>query len=156
MAAHAIALQLATPKDARPIAVLSRDVIETGLGWSYPPSRVARLIADRETIVLVARDDASLVGFGAMSFRDERAHLVLLAVQAARQRRGIGRRLLDWLLASAAVAGVEAVELELRAANDAARDFYRKVGFVEAGLIEGYYCGIESALKMVRVYRPAA
>jgi ribosomal protein S18 acetylase RimI-like enzyme len=148
MAASAITLRLATPGDARAIALMSRDLIETGLGWSYPPSRIGRVIADPDSTVLVACDERQLAGFGVMAFGDERAHLVLLAVRRAQQRRGIGRRLLEWLLESATVAGIEAVELELRAANDAAHAFYRAMGFVEMGLVDGYYGGAESARRM--------
>jgi ribosomal protein S18 acetylase RimI-like enzyme len=38
-----------------------------------------------------------------MKFHDEHAHLVLLAVRPAHQRSGTARRLIDWLVESAAL-----------------------------------------------------
>ena len=56
-------------------------------------------------------------------------------------------------------AGTFIVGLELRAQNQAARAFYRSLGYRELGSIPGYYQGIEAAIRMerdVRVSRPAA
>jgi len=67
----------------------------------------------------------ALTGFGIMEFGDERAHLVLLAVRPP-SGLGIGQRLLEWIARSARCAGMASIQLELRAANDAARRFYRR------------------------------
>ncbi len=91
-----------------------------------------------------------------MRFGDERAHLVLLAVQPAHQRRGIGRRLLEWQLESALVAGLTSVHVELRASNAAAYAFYRSAGFAETFRVPGYYGGRETALRMIRLLRVAS
>ena len=92
-----------------------------------------------------------------MEFGDERAHLVLLAVRPSHRRVGIGKRMLEWLLDSARVAGMASIHLELRAGNDAARRFYRATGFYETVLVPGYYRGgegrKEGALRMLRVLR---
>jgi len=74
------------------------------------------------------------------------------------RRRGIGRRLVEWLIESALTAGMASVHLELRASNDAARRFYRAMGFYETVLVPGYYRGVEGgrkegALRMLRVLR---
>jgi [ribosomal protein S18]-alanine N-acetyltransferase len=90
-----------------------------------------------------------------MQFGDEKAHLVLLAVQPSHQRQGIARRLVTWLLESARTAGMVELSLELRAANAPARAFYRAMGFSDAGLLPGYYQQRESALCMRRTLRPA-
>jgi ribosomal-protein-alanine N-acetyltransferase len=86
-----------------------------------------------------------------MEFGEDRAHLVLLAVRPTHRRRGIGRRLLEWLVQSARTAGVRSLHLELRANNEAARAFYRAMGFSETILVPGYYRGRESALRMIRM-----
>src|SRR5205814_582222 len=84
----------------------------------------------------------TLTGFAIMEFGDERAHLVLLAVRPSHRRLGIGKRMLEWLLESARVAGMASIHLELRAANDAARGYYR-----------GGEGRKEGALRMLRVLR---
>ena len=156
MTADAITLRLAATRDARAIAEMSRDLVESGLGWKYDAGRVLRAIDDRDTVTLVATDTGrravdALAGFAIMEFGEERAHLVLLAVRATHRRHGIGRRLLAWLIASARTAGVRSLHLELRANNEAARAFYRAMGFSETILVPGYYRGRESALRMIRL-----
>ena len=102
-------------RDAEKLAQMSRDLVEAGLGWSYQAHRVADLIADPETVALVARDGSRPVGFGIMKYGDERAHLVLLAVSPTHQRRGIARCTIAWLVESAKIAGMASVHVELRA-----------------------------------------
>ncbi len=153
MAARAVTLRLACAQDASTMAVLSRDLIEAGLAWRYSPQRVARLIAESETTAVVACDATQLLGFAVMQFGDERAHLSLLCVRPAQQRGGIARRLLDWLLKSAFVAGIASIHLELRADNEPARMFYRAQGFSETVLVPGYYEGRFAARRMMRQLR---
>ena len=157
----AATIRIAESGDAQAIAEMSRDFIESGLGWRYDPESIRRAMRRRETAVLVAterqtyvaRARPALSGFAVMDFGDERAHLVLLAVQPALRRRGIGRRLVDWLMASAATAGMASVHLELRADNEAARRFYRALGFSETVLMPRYYNGREAAMRMIRMLR---
>ena len=99
-----ITLRLARRADVPTLATMSRDLIETGLGWHYRPERVAKFLDDPETATVVACDRERTVGFAIMQLFDERAHLVLLAVRPSHQQRGIGRRLTDWLVASASTA----------------------------------------------------
>ena len=138
------------------MAEMSRVLIEAGLDWRYTPRRIAVLIGDPETVALVACDSARILGFAIMQFGDEQAHLTLLCVQPARQRRGIGRRLSEWLVASARVAGIVSIQLELRADNAAALTFYRRLGFTETLLVPGYYGGQIAARRMVRLLRQDA
>jgi ribosomal protein S18 acetylase RimI-like enzyme len=162
MTPRAITIRLAEPKDAQAIAVMSRDFIEAGLGWKYDAARVLRAIRDPETLAVVACEGAkagrgALAGFAILEMGEERAHLVLLAVRPAHRRQGIGERLLEWLLESARTAGMASIHLELRSGNDAARRFYRAMGFYETVLVPGYYRGgegrKEGALRMLRVLR---
>lgn len=147
-------LEFARPDDARALAAMSRDLVEAGLGWEYRPERIARMIADPDTVALVARDAACVAGFAVMSFGDERAHLALLAVRPAHRRRGIARALVAWLVDSAAVAGAASVHVELRAGNHPAQSLYADAGFVETLRVPGYYRGRETAVRMLRVLRP--
>lgn len=145
-----LTLKLAAPADTAPIAAMSRELIEQGLPWTWTPERVARNLAQRDTLVLTARDAARLAGFAIMQFGDERAHLSLLAVRPDCQRQGLGRRMLDWLTESALTAGIASVHLELRETNLGARRFYLKQGYAETARIPGYYRGVETAVRMLR------
>jgi ribosomal protein S18 acetylase RimI-like enzyme len=155
MAARNIVLDFARPSDAQALAVMSRDLIEAGLGWVYRTERFSRLIASDETVALVARANDGPVGFAVMEFGDERAHLVVLAVSPRYQRMGIARRLVLWLLKSALVAGLTSVHVELRADNETAFAFYRAIGFTETLRVPGYYRGRETAIRMIRMLRMA-
>ncbi len=144
----AISIDLASTRDAARIALMSRDLIESGLGWSWRAGRVARQIARRDATVLVARDQHGVCGFAVMRLLDEYARLDLLAVAPSRQRAGIGSRLLQWLEDGARTAGAGLVHLEVRETNAPARAFYRAVGYLELVRIPGYYGGRESAVRM--------
>jgi len=156
MATQHITLQFAAGSDAAMLAAMSRDLIEDGLGWRYRTQSVRQLIDEPEAVTLVARNGESLTGFGIMKFGDERAHLVLLAVQPDFQRRGIARRLIQWLVESAATAGMASIHVELRARNTGAYAFYRAIGFAETLRLPGYYSGRETAIRMLRMLRAPA
>ncbi|MFO1217002.1 MAG: GNAT family N-acetyltransferase [Burkholderiaceae bacterium] len=148
-----IQLRLAVRADAVALAEMSRDWIESGLGWTYRPERVRRLITHRETLTVVAGDGDQRIGFAAMQFGDDRAHLVLMAVTPAWRRRGVGRALLQWLVDSALAAGMASLHLELRDGNADAQAFYVAMGFSPTLRVAGYYQGREHAVRMVRVLR---
>lgn len=143
----------AAMSDAHALAVMSRDLVETGLGWEYRRDRIAGMIGDRDHVALVTRDGGRIAGFAIMSFRDERGHLVLLAVRPSHQRRGIARAMVDWLGQSALVAGVASLHVELRAGNAAAYALYRSAGYAETLRVPGYYRGREAAVRMMRLLR---
>ena len=154
MDSRAVTLRLARAADARTMAVMSRDLIETGLPWRYHTVHMLRLMGDDETIALVADDAAGVQGFAVMQFGDERAHLVLLCVRPALQRRGVGRRRRHWLLESARVAGIARVQLALRADNPGAHLFYAAQGFQDGPWLPGYYDGLVAARRMALDLRP--
>jgi ribosomal protein S18 acetylase RimI-like enzyme len=154
MPAHDITIRLAREDDAEMIARMSRDLIETGLGWSWTTQRVRKAIAHRDTLSLVAGSsntrDAATLAFAIAYFGDEQAHLNLLAVTPEHQRKGIGKRLVTWVTESALVAGIRTVNLELRLRNAAGRSFYRALGFKDTALVPNYYRGVETAVRMSR------
>jgi ribosomal protein S18 acetylase RimI-like enzyme len=65
-------------------------------------------------------------------------------------RSGLGRRLLEWLEASAVVAGISVVYLEVRATNQGAQAFYERCGYQKIARARGYYGGYEAAIRMAR------
>lgn len=150
MPTEAPQIRLARPAEAPVIAALSRDLIEAGLSWSWRPQRVLRDIRDPATNVLVAEADGRIAGFAVMWFGVEEARLNLLAVRPEIRRRGLGRRLVQWLEKAAVVAGISVVYLEVRARNLPAQRFYQGLGYHRVGEIAGYYQGRESAVRMGR------
>jgi ribosomal-protein-alanine N-acetyltransferase len=143
-------IRLATRADVGAIAAMSRDLIEHGLGWSWTPARVQRSLRDPDTNVTVAQEGGRVVGFAIMKYRDDSAHLLLLAVRASHRRRGVGAALVAWLEKTARVAGTGVIYLEARASNHAARAFYRRLGYREIGETPRYYSGVETAVRIAK------
>ncbi len=150
------AIRLARFSDATAISRMSRDYIEHGLGWGWTPTRVLRSLRDRATNVAVIHQGAGPLGFGIMRYGDRTAHLLLLAVQPQRRRRGMAAALLAWLEAVARTALIEKIRLEARADNnEVARAFYRSQGYAELERISGYYQGTEDAVRLEKQLWPA-
>ena len=141
-------IRLATFDDAPAIAVMSRDLIEHGLGWGWRTQSIYRCIQNPSISAAVAPYESGVAGFAIMQYKDDEAHLMLLAVDPAQRRRGIARALLDWHEKSALTAGIGTVYIEARASAAETRAFYHAVGYTEVKRLRGYYRGIEDAVML--------
>lgn len=136
------------------IAKLARDEVQRGHRWTWDARRVAQTLARKDVLgVVAARPDAPVTGFAVAGYGDDVAHLLLLAVHPSARRTGLGTELLNWHHKCALVAGVGALELELRAQNRAALRFYETLGYEVIGRVRGYYQHDEDALVMRRDLR---
>jgi ribosomal-protein-alanine N-acetyltransferase len=145
-----LVLRAAHRSEAAAIATMSRLQVEYGLNWRWTPARIRRAIGDKETMVLVASIEGVLEGFAIMKFRDEDAHLLLLAVQPRARRTGVGRAMLQWLEKSCRTAGVLHIRLEVRVSNQPARQFYESMGYRLVSQVAGYYEKREAAVVMAK------
>lgn len=143
-----IDIRLATAADAGTLAVMARDLVELGLGWTWTGPRIAGHIRSPDSVVLVAQSRTRIVAFAIMRFGEEEAHLDLLAVRPRYRRLGAGRRLVKWLEASALVAGISVIYLEVRENNKDAQAFYEAIGYCPVRRLPGYYRGRETAICM--------
>jgi ribosomal-protein-alanine N-acetyltransferase len=88
--------------------------------------------------------------------RDE-VHLLNLAVHPSMRRRGLGRALLDHMIAFANRHRCRYVTLEVRRSNQTAIELYRRVGFAPVGIRPRYYTDDqEDAVVMVLELTPSA
>ncbi len=97
--------------------------------------------------------DGVVLGYGVLMSGVDEAHLLNLSIAAEVQRRGYGRRLLNYFLDLARDLGARSIYLEVRPSNLIARDLYRHDGFREVGIRRGYYpalIGREDAIVMER------
>ena len=152
--ARTISLLPAAANNAGRIAVLSRTLVEHDLPWAWTPGRVARCIADPDTVVLGAMDNDTVAGFCIMQYGDLEAHLSLLAVAPEYRLQGIGARMVRWQEKSALVAGICQVRLEVRETNIGAIRFYSGLGYHRQRIIKDYYSGLENAVRLARDLRP--
>ena len=88
---------------------------------------------------LVAEADGRIVGYAGLSVADSEAWVQNIAVRRESQRHGIGRRLLEALLAEAARRGTPTVLLEVAIDNEPAQRLYAEYGFDTVGVRRGYY-----------------
>ena len=100
---------------------------------------------------LVLEFDDVLVGYGVLASGAGESHLLNLCVREEFRGRGLGRILLDALLAAAITAGARVAFLEARPGNTGAIRLYQAFGFVQIGVRRGYYQAVngrEDALVM--------
>lgn len=108
------------------------------------------LIRD-DTLFLVALEEGRIVGYcGAVTVLNE-GDITNVAVASERQRRGIGRQLLQAMIEKTGAQGVERLFLEVRASNRSAISLYQSLDFREVGLRKNYYeSPIEDGILMRR------
>lgn len=78
------------------------------------------------------------------------ARVLMLAVSEDMRRRGIGTMLMNNFQVESVKKGARVLTLEVRKGNDAAMEFYKKLGFQVMDVIEGYYNDGEDAYQMQR------
>jgi ribosomal-protein-alanine N-acetyltransferase len=119
-------------------------------GSPWTPETFARILENDRVELWVAVDDG-LAGYAVLWCVADQGELANIAVAPAARRRGIGGRLLDWILEVARRRGVTELFLEVRESNRPARELYRTRGFREAGRRRNYYQNPrEDALILVR------
>jgi [ribosomal protein S18]-alanine N-acetyltransferase len=148
IAMNTFEIRLALTRDAKHIATMSRDHIEQGLGWKYQQAQILDAIREPDTNVITAWHESTLTGFAIMNYQGFEAHLVLFAVLPAYRRQGTGTQLIQWLIKTAEVAGVQTVTVELRKANTIAHNFYESLGFKQLEPLRNYYRGVEHGERM--------
>jgi ribosomal-protein-alanine N-acetyltransferase len=126
------------PADAARCAELEAQLFDGDDPW--PAAAFVRELAAPHIHYVAARADDKLVGYGGIARLGRKApyeyEIHTIGVDPAYQGQGIGRKMLDRLLA---IAGDDTVYLEVRTDNAAAIAMYAGAGFVTVGLRKRYY-----------------
>ena len=109
-------------------------------GEAWTRSQCAGIMPMHGVTLTIAEAGRVPVGFSLVRAVADEAELLLLAVDPAEQRRGIGQALLDEFVAGALAAGAHRLHLEVRDGNPAV-ELYRASGFSAAGRRRNYYRG---------------
>jgi ribosomal-protein-alanine N-acetyltransferase len=88
---------------------------------------------------VAALDGEELLGYAGLALAPPEAWVNNIAVRRDHQHRGIGRALLDDLLAHGRSLGARATLLEVAADNGPAQRMYERYGFEVIGVRRGYY-----------------
>lgn len=133
-----IVLRTATPADLEALLELQR-ACPSAAAWGVADYRHA--FADAAAVCLLEEDSAQKrpAGFLVGCIAADELEILNLAVHGDYRRQGLGRRLVGEALARARERGVRRCWLEVRAANQEAREFYRALGFTESGRRRRYY-----------------
>jgi ribosomal-protein-alanine N-acetyltransferase len=121
--------------------------------WSVATfwSEISQIPKTREYFVILFDAGAlEVVGYGGVSVSGRQADVQTLAVKSEVQRRGLGRALLDYLLARAAGRGAKEVLLDVGGTNEPAIRLYQQSGFDEISRRKGCYRGYEETIVMRR------
>lgn len=106
--------------------------------WSARDFREC-ITSDVEFLVAEAAGGGDVTGYVVAHDAADEGEILNLAVVPARHRSGIGRALVERVLADLAARGARRVFLEVRESNAGARALYAALGFREVGRRPRYY-----------------
>ena len=122
------------PRDEAPVANLWN---ECGLvvPWNDPYRDIQRKIAVQPEMFLVGCADGEIIASVMAGYDGHRGWINYLAVHPDRRGTGIGRRMMDEAERLLQEAGCPKINLQVRAGNAAVIDFYEKIGFARADVV---------------------
>lgn len=110
---------------------------------AFTKQQLSYLLADYNTVGLVARVNDEIVGFVIAQIEIERrmmfGHILTVNVAPAYRRKGIAQRLLAEIESMLREKGVKECRLEVREDNVAALNLYQKLGYKVVSKLEEYY-----------------
>lgn len=114
----------------------------------WPESVLRRYVVKPDT-VWVLEQASTVVAYAVNTLVAGEAELLMIAVHPSQQGLGLGRKLMDFLLATLEQSGAQQWFLDVRESNSKAIALYESMGFCQAGRRSRYYptaTGHEDAL----------
>lgn len=103
--------------------------------WNDARSDMDRALEGTSSTVLAAFERGVLVGTCMVGHDGHRGWVYYLAVEPEVQGTGVGRRLMDSASGWLSSRGLPKIQLMVRGENEAARGFYRHLGFEEQDVV---------------------
>lgn len=126
-----------TPDDVPALDVLEKQLFGAA-AWSTD-SLAQEVVGPGRWYVGAQYGAGPLVGYAGLWFDGVDAQVMTIGTAVAHQGTGVGRALLDALVARARELGAPSVLLEVRVDNEPALRLYEAVGFEKLGMRRGYY-----------------
>lgn len=135
-----ISVERGTADDLDCVMAVMEQAFGTSYGEAWTRSQCAGILPMNGVLLRLARGRATgqAVGFSLTRSVADETELLLIAVDPAHQRRGIGRLLLDDFVEQARAQGTQRAHLEVRDGNQA-MTMYRDAGFAQVGRRRKYY-----------------
>jgi ribosomal-protein-alanine N-acetyltransferase len=135
-----VRIEAGTSESIDDVMAVMDDAFGNRFGEAWTRSQLAGILPMGGVSLMLAREPGSEQAVGFSLFRSvaDEAELLLLAVNPAHHRRGVGRRLLHDFLERARNSGIARVHLEVRDGNPAVA-MYRAAGFSPVGRRRNYY-----------------
>lgn len=96
-------------------------------------------IMNPNSVILVFRWEAKIVGYRCHWTVTDEAHLMTIAVHPAYRQRGLGKFMMEHLEAQCLKGGLRRIVLEVATKNEPAKRLYRRCGFRTIGFRKNYY-----------------
>lgn len=102
----------------------------------------------------VAEQKGVCVGYAGMQLVVGEGYITNIAVDPGCRREGLGAALMEALISCARERDADFLTLEVRLSNNGAQELYRRFGFAEEGIRQGYYeSPKEDAILMTKRFR---
>jgi len=121
--------------------------------FSAPWSREAFTMALEQPIIRawIARTDQALAGYVITSLTSSYLLIANLAVDLWARKKGVGQKLMEFVLEYSSERGARWAYLDVRCSNEEAIRLYKRLGFEVVGMRAGYYSDpTEDSLVMMR------
>jgi ribosomal protein S18 acetylase RimI-like enzyme len=115
--------------DGREVSALWSEVFPNDPPHNAAAVAIPRKLAVQPELFFVAEEDGHVAGTIMAGYDGHRGWLYAVAVSPRLRRRGIGTALVQHAVSALAALGCLKVNLQVRAGNDSAVAFYRKLGF---------------------------
>jgi ribosomal-protein-alanine N-acetyltransferase len=130
----------AKPDEIGQVVDLMRRAFDPRFGEAWTLSQLAGVLAMPGARLSIAHRRDRLLGFALVRTVLDESELMLIAVEPTARRVGIAAALMADVAATARMAGVRKLHLEVRSGNEAIQ-LYRAHGFAKAGERLNYYRG---------------
>ncbi len=130
--------------DIRPMRAADVDAVvaieRDAFGSPWQRDTFAGLL-ERPGVELLVMDSAGdgVIGYAVLWCVLDQGELANVAISSEWRGRGLGRHLVERVIAAARARGITKIFLEVRASNERAAGIYRQLGFVEVGVRRDYY-----------------
>ena len=137
-----IALRPGGADDLDAVMAIMSSAFSPCFGEAWTRSQCSGILPMNGVSLTIAEGGGGPAGFSLVRAVADEAELLLLAVDPAEQRRGIGQTLLEHFIRTARSQGARKLHLEVRDGNSAI-GLYLSAGFLPAGRRRNYYHGAD-------------